>query len=142
MDHLYIGVDAAGGSSKRPPLIRLPPVKSEFPLPEERKKYIEDVWKVLTMAGIDCIFEDMLPPDDHYKTTTTPLDSVPTMTVGNGVTASDVQTAERMRAQIVAANAAKEQLRKRLLLDYKAALGVAMLDALEAKAPLTPYGKR
>ena len=42
-----------------------------------------------------------------------------------------------MRAQIVAANAAKEQLRDRLLQDYKAALGVAMLDALEAKAPLT-----
>ena len=75
MDHLHVGVDA-GGSSKRPPLIRLPPVKSEFPLPEERKKYIEDAWKVLTMAGIDCIFEDVLPPDDHYKTTTTPLDVV------------------------------------------------------------------
>ena len=138
MDHLYIDVDAAGGSSKRPPLIRLPSVKSEFPLPEERKKYIEDAWKYLTMAGIDCIFENELPPDEHYRTTITPLESVPTLTVGqNGMTASDVQTAERMRAQIVAANAAKEQLRDRLLQDYKAALGVAMLDALEAKASLT-----
>ena len=39
--------------------------------------------------------------------------------------------------QLTAANAAKEQLRDRLLTDYKAALGVAMLDAFEAKAPLT-----
>ena len=37
----------------------------------------------------------------------------------------------------MAANAAKEQLRDRLLQDYKATLGVAMLDALEGKAPLT-----
>ena len=141
IDHLYVGVDA-GGSSKRPPLIRLPPVKSEFPLPEERKKYIEDAWKALTMAGVDCIFENELPPDEHYKTTITPLESVPTLVAGqNGITASDVQTAESTRAQIMAANAAKEQLRDRLLQDYKATLGVAMLDALEGKAPLK-LGKR
>ena len=137
MDQLYIGIDAAGGSTKRPPPIRLPPVKSEYPLTEERKKYIEDVWKVLTMAGIDCIFDDVLPPDDQYKTTTTPLDSVPLLKEGSGVTASEVQTSERLRAQLTAANTAKEQLRDRLLTDYKAALGVAMLDAFEAKAPLT-----
>ena len=55
-------------------------------------KYIEEAWKVLTMAGVDCIFENELPPDDHYKTTITPLESVPTLVWlrQNGMTASDV----------------------------------------------------
>ena len=135
--HLHVGADA-GGSSKRS-LLRLPAVETEFPLPEVRKKYCDEVWKAVTIAGIDCIFDDELPPDEHYKTTPTPLETVPIPTVdaSAGVTQKDVQVAMRMRAQLTAANTAKQELRDKLLRDIKASLGVAMLDALEAKAPLT-----
>ena len=72
-------------------------MESENPLPEERKKWCEEAWKLIQLAEIDGIFSDELSPDEVYRTTSTPLDTVPIPTVDtdSGITQRDVDAALR-----------------------------------------------
>ena len=68
---------AAGGSSSLVASLRFNPVPDEDLLPETRKDIAEEMWDIILSHGIDCIFEDRLPPAEEYAYTETPLDSVP-----------------------------------------------------------------
>ena len=76
-------------------------MKTENPLPEDRKRMIEKWYDVLSQPGYECIFDDELPPESEHRCKLTPLETVPLLTVNAeaGITQKDVDKAARLRAR-------------------------------------------
>ena len=120
----------------RAPLV-LETMKTENPLPEDRKRMIEKWYDVLSQPGYDCIFDDELPPESEHRCKLTPLETVPLLTVNAeaGITQKDVDKAARLRAATQAENTDRTELRLKLLKVLKAHVGAAILRAIETNAP-------
>ena len=102
------------------------------------------VWDIILSHGIDCIFDDRLPPAEEFAYTESPLDSAPLLNISSlnadgspKYTQADVdKAANRRRKEMENTNAQKKAMRDRLLQDYKAVLAVALLKAFKTNAPL------
>ena len=82
----------------RAPLV-LETMKTENPLPEDRKRMVEKWYDVISKPGYECIITDELPTESEHRCKLTPLETVPLLTVSaeNGITQNDVNKAARMR---------------------------------------------
>ena len=80
---VLVGLDA--GASKKPHApLRFSQVDS-FGIPihcrsSARSEWCEEAWKVIVLHHLDGIFADQLSPDEEYRTTHTPLDTVALLT--------------------------------------------------------------
>ena len=134
---------AAAGASSLVTSLRFNPVPDEDLLPETRKDIADEMWDIILSHGIDCIFDDRLPPAEEFAYTESPLDSAPLLNISDTnadgspkYTQADVDKAANKRKEMENNNLQKKTMRERLLKDYKAVLAVALLKAFKANAPL------
>lgn len=134
---------AASGASSLMTTLRFNPVPDEDMLPEVRKEIADEMWEIIVTHGIDCIFEDKLPPAEEYAYTEINLDSAPLLDpkATNAdktlkYTQSEVDKAANRRKEIENQNAQRRAMHDRLLKDYKSVLAIALLKAFRTNAPM------
>ena len=135
---------AASGASSLMATLRFNPVPDEDMLPEVRKEIADEMWEIIVTHGIDCIFEDRLPPAEEYAYTEVNLDSAPLLDpkATNAdkslkYTQAEVDKAANRRKEIENQNNQRRAMHDRLLKDYvELGLSPAQADEHAVDLPL------
>ena len=138
MSTAFTGLDLGEARSAGTTIV-FQPVESENPLPEVKKEWLRKGWQKIVNHNLDGLFEDpvQLSPQDSFRTTLTPIDSVhpiPAVTADNGAIVQEVM---RKRAVLAAENARKQAYHDRIVKEGQVALGAALLASFEINAPTT-----